>query len=81
MTSTPGWASSQAQKDSARPLWEHIDRPVGADIDQHGPIDMPLAHREIVHAHHPRSPASRAPAAKGHDDRRQPTLKYPSRRP
>ena len=41
------------------PLGEHLDGPVGVDIDQHRPVDMPFAQREVIDAEHQRSPAAR----------------------
>ncbi len=54
MISTPGWASSQARKDSADRSGQHVHRPAGLDVDQDGAVDMPLAQREIIDAQHQR---------------------------
>ena len=41
-----------------RPLGEHVHRPAGLDIDQHGPVYVPLAQREIIDAQHQRGPCA-----------------------
>ena len=32
------------------PLGQHVHRPAGLDVEQHGPVDMPLVQRKIIHA-------------------------------
>ena len=42
-----------------RPLREHVHRPAGLDVDQHGAVDMPLAQGEIIDTQNVRGAAAR----------------------
>jgi hypothetical protein len=49
---------------------QHVDRPPGGGIDQDGPVDMPAAQREIVHADDLRR-GHHARVGQGHDQAQQ----------
>ena len=52
------WMGVQPGPEGLRgPLWEHVNRTAGLDIDQHRAVDMPLTQREVIDAQHQHSPA------------------------
>ena len=54
------------------PLGQHVDRPAGVDVDQHGAVDMPLAQGKVIHAEHQRSPALRVGCGADQPQQRRP---------
>jgi hypothetical protein len=54
------------------PFGEHVDRPAGLDVHQHGPVHVPLAQGKIVDAQHQRRPAVRVGRGADQPQQRRP---------
>ena len=46
----PGILAQPVGEGGCSPIRKQLDRSVGVDIDDHRPVDMPTAQREVVHA-------------------------------